>query len=77
MITEYVMAAMRYAEFEVLEDGTVYGEIPDAPGVWSEGITLEDSREELKEVLREWIDIRLARDLPIPAFDGISVKELI
>ena len=77
MIAEYVNAAMDHAQFETLEDGTVYGEIPGLQGVWSEAATITESREELEEVLKEWIDLRLARDLPIPKVDGISVKALI
>ncbi len=77
MISEYVNAAIDRAEFEILEDGTVYGEIPGLKGVWSEADTFEESRTELAEVLRGWIDLRLARNLPVPAIAGISVKELI
>jgi len=33
--------------------------------------TLEDCRDELEEVLEEWIFLRIARGLPLPVIDGI------
>ncbi len=33
MITEYIAKAMQKATYELLEDGTFYGEIPDCEGV--------------------------------------------
>ena len=31
MLTQYIQAAMHRATYELLEDGTFYGEIPDFP----------------------------------------------
>ena len=74
MLTEYIAAAMHHARYEILpDDGTFYGEIPECPGVWSNADTLEACRDELQEVLEEWLLIRLSRNLPIPAIEGISL----
>ena len=77
MMTEYLDMAMREATFEMLEDGTVYGEIPRFRGVWAEGTTIAEVRTELREVLQEWIELRLPRELDIPKAGGIDVRHLV
>lgn len=47
MLTDYVQAAMRRATYEILDDGTYYGEIPGFQGVYANAKTLEACREEL------------------------------
>lgn len=74
MISEYIRAAMKRAKYEILEDGTFYGEIEELKGVWSNEDTLEGTREELEEVLEEWIILRLSKNLPIPTIAGVSLK---
>lgn len=67
MLTHYIHTAMHKATYELLEDGTFYGEIPDCPGVWANATTLEACREELQDTLEGWIilGLRLAHTLPI------------
>ncbi len=68
MITEYLQAAMRKAKYEILEgDQSFYGEIPGFPGVWANASTLEGCREELAEVLEEWLLFRISLGLDVPA----------
>ena len=74
MLTEYINAAMRHARYEILpENGGYYGEIPELPGVWANADTLEACREELREVLEDWIALGLSQGSPIPAIDGIAI----
>ncbi len=80
MLTSYLRAAMRRAKYEILsDDGTFYGEIPGFDGVFANANTLEGCREELKEVLEEWILFRISRNLSLPVVEGIelSVKEVV
>lgn len=72
MIGQYIRAAMGEARYEILEDGSFYGEIPALKGVWANAGGLEETREELLEVLEEWIVLRLSRNLPIPAIGGAA-----
>ena len=66
MVSEYLAAALRKARYEILsEDGSYYGEIPVFEGVYANTDTLEACREELREVLEEWILIRVSRGLPV------------
>ena len=78
MLTGYIRAVMRRARYEILpDDGTFYGEIPGFDGVYANTATLEACREELEEVLEEWILFRVSRNLPLPTVDGIelAIKE--
>ncbi len=79
MLTNYIKAAMRRAKYEILpSDGSFYGEIPGFEGVYANTDTLEACREELEEVLEEWILLRVSRHLPLPVVDGIelTIKEV-
>ena len=64
-----------FAKYEILQDdGTYYGEIQECPGVYSNAPTLEKCRNELEEVLEEWILFRVYKNLEIPAIDNIEIK---
>jgi predicted RNase H-like HicB family nuclease len=74
MLLKYLQAALRHAHYEILqEDGSVYGEIPECPGVYANAATLEECREELEEVLEEWILVRVHKNLPVPVIDGMKL----
>ena len=75
MLTEYLEAAMRRANYEILpDDNTFYGEIPGFDGVYANSDNLETCRSELKEVLEEWILLSISHHLPLPIIDGIELK---
>jgi len=75
MIQEYLNKAMETAHYEFLEDNEgFYGNIPNAPGVWATGETLEACRRELLEVLEEWILLAIKLGHQLPEFDGLSLK---
>ena len=78
MLTRYIAAALRKAKYELLsEDGSYYGSIPGFQGVWANAKTLEDCRDELAEVLEEWMLFRVSRNLSLPVVDGLelAIKE--
>lgn len=66
MTDDYVGLAMRNAEFETLEDGGLYAEIPGFRGVWAVGGNAAAVREELREVLREWMEFGNSKNLDVP-----------
>ena len=75
MLTDYLRAAMRHAKYELLpEDGTFYGEIPDFQGVYANASNLESCREQLEEVLEEWVLFRISRNLTLPVVDGLTIE---
>jgi predicted RNase H-like HicB family nuclease len=66
---------MGKAIYEILpDDGTFYGEIPGFDGVYSNEKTLEKCREQLEEVLEEWIFLRISKSFSLPVVDGIELK---
>jgi predicted RNase H-like HicB family nuclease len=50
-----------------------YGSIPSFDGVWADAACLEDCRDELEEVVQEWLLFRLSRQLPVPILEGIDL----
>ena len=80
MLRDYIRATMHKAQYEILpDDGTFYGEIPGFDGVYANARTLEGCREDLEEVLEEWVLFRISRHLPMPVVDGIelTIKEAV
>lgn len=66
MLASYLDAAMERALYEIIEDeGSFWGEIPGAQGVWARHATLEGCRRELREALSDWITLRLRLGLDI------------
>ncbi len=79
MLTKYIRGAMALAHYEILgDDGSFYGEIPEFDGVYANAATLEACRDELEEVLEEWILFRVSRNLELPLVNGIrlAVREV-
>lgn len=75
MLTQYIQAAMRQAKYKILSgDEGFYGEIPGFQGIWANAETLEDCREELSEVLEEWIFLHLSDNTPLPVVNGLKLS---
>lgn len=74
MLREYFAAALRHAQVEALPSEPGYfGQIDGFQGVWATGSTPDACREELAEVLEEWVLFRISEHLPLPAVDGIEL----
>jgi len=73
MLTPYIQAAMRLANYEILEDHTYYGEIPGFQGVWANADSLEGCRDELQSVLEDWLILGLRMGHELPVVGGISL----
>ena len=71
MLINYISQKLNRARYKILEDGTYFGEIPGLQGVWASEKTLEKCRETLREVLEEWLILKLQDGDKIP---GFSVK---
>lgn len=69
MISGYIRRRMSEAKYKLLSDDTYFGEIPVLAGVWADGKSLEECRDELREVLEEWLVQKLRHDEQIPNFD--------
>jgi predicted RNase H-like HicB family nuclease len=73
MFGEYIRAALKRAEYIPLEDGTYAAHVNGLQGVIATGPTIEECREDLIEVIEEWVTIRLESGLDIPALDGHTI----
>ena len=52
MLVEDIEEALKRARYEIIQDDEpYYGEITELPGVWATGTSLEQCRENLREVL--------------------------
>ena len=74
MLSNYIQAAMRQAEYEILtDDDSFYGQIPEFQGVWANAPTLEACREELQEVLEGWIILGLRNGHTLPVIGSMNL----
>lgn len=74
MLTNYIHLAMQKATYELLEDGSFYGEIPECQGVWANAQTLEACREDLQDALEGWIILGLRLSHTLPILDGVDLN---
>ena len=74
MITAYVKEALQNAQYERLEDGSIYGDVPQLPGVLANAATVEACRDQLAEVIEEWILVRVSQRLAIPRLGRCRVQ---
>lgn len=65
-LTPYIEAPMSRARYKLLNNGAIYGSIPGFRGVWAEGRSLDACRNELREVLEDWIVLKLRDGDPLP-----------
>jgi predicted RNase H-like HicB family nuclease len=76
MLTQYLQAALDNAHYEIIEDEEpFYGEIPQLPGVWATGATLEACRRNLVAAVEDWLLFSLTQGLPIPTIDGVTLSQ--
>jgi predicted RNase H-like HicB family nuclease len=74
MLTKYIEQAMRLAHYEAMENGRFFGSIPKCKGAWAESRTLEDCRQELRDVLEDWILLGLQLGHRLPVIAGINLN---
>ncbi len=78
MLTEYLEKRLKKAKYKILRDGSYFGEIPGLKGVWADGNTLEDCRKELREVLEDWILLKVRNNEKIPGFQlRVDRREMV
>lgn len=59
MLTEFILNKLKSAKYKILKNGSYFGAISGAPGVWANAKTLEACREELREVLEDWLVLQI------------------
>lgn len=68
MFSRFIEQKLKRARYKLLKDGSYFGEIPGARGVWAGAKNLEDCREELREVFEEWLLLKVKHSEPVPGF---------
>ena len=75
VITEYIDAAMREAQYEDLGDGEGFaGVIPELEGLIGHASNLEECKEDLREALEGWLLVSFRLNLPIPVKNGLDLQ---
>ena len=74
MITQYVAKALERAHYRLVDDGTFAATVRGLRGVIATGSSLEACRRDLASVVEEWVLVRVARGLPVPALGKAVVK---
>jgi predicted RNase H-like HicB family nuclease len=69
MLSEFINRQLGKAKYKILKDGSYFGVIPSVRGVWANSRSLENCRKELREVLEEWILLRVRNREEIPGFE--------
>jgi predicted RNase H-like HicB family nuclease len=69
MLSEYIEKKLKRARYKLLKDGSYFGEIPGLKGVWANAKNLEDCRKELKEVLEDWLLLKVRFGEKISGFE--------
>ncbi len=73
-VLEYMRAAMRHAVIEPMEgEGEWFAYIPQLPGLWATGRSVEDAKQDLFEALDGWLHVNtfVGKNEP-PRIDGLS-----
>ena len=66
---------MDRATYEIIDDPEpFFGKVPELRGVWAQGKTQEECRENLIGVIEGWIAIRLRLGLAIPPIGGYTIE---
>ncbi len=74
MITRYIDQALRRARYKLVDGGLYCATVSGLRGVIATGSTLEECRDQLAEVVEEWVLVRVARGLPVPRLGGVTVE---
>lgn len=77
MLTDYILQKLSQARYKILDDGNYFGEIPGLQGVWASEKTLEKCRGTLREVLEEWLILKLRDGDPIPDFPSLKARQKV
>lgn len=73
MISAYLDKALRRAHYTQVDPGTYCATVPGLKGVIATAPTLEGCRNQLIEVIEEWLLVRVARGLQVPALGGVTI----
>ena len=68
MISSFIESKLKNASYKILADRTYFAEIKGLRGVWANAKTLEKCREQLQEVLEDWLLVKVKSGEKISGF---------
>jgi len=74
MLLQYIQKALTKAQYKLLEDGTWFAEVPGFQGVWASANSVEECRQELMEVMEEWLILKIRDRDSIPEIEGATIR---
>jgi len=74
MLLQYIQKALTKAQYKLLDDGTWFAEVPGFEGVWANAPTVEGCRQDLMEVMEEWLILKIRDRDPIPKIEGVNLE---
>jgi predicted RNase H-like HicB family nuclease len=76
MFAEYIQAALERAAYKTLEgeEEPIFVSVPELPGAWATGKTVEEARKSLIGVIEEWILLGVRLGHPIPSIGGHTIS---
>ena len=78
MLSEFIAKKLKTARYKLLRDSSYFGEIPGIRGIWANNKNLEDCREELREVLEDWLLLKVRSGEKIPGLEiKVDCRELV
>ena len=78
MLSNFIEKKLTEARYKLLKDRSYFAEIPGVRGVWASAKNLEDCRKELRDVLEEWILLKVRSKEKIPGLElRIDRRELV
>jgi predicted RNase H-like HicB family nuclease len=76
-ISRYIETALFLARYETDENGMVVAEVPNVPGYFSEGSSVEEARRELADAIEGNLLLALQLQRPIPELPGFHIEEQV
>jgi predicted RNase H-like HicB family nuclease len=74
-ITQYIENLLRKAEYEYDKETRSWcASVKDLPGAYAQADTVEQVREQLAEVIEDYILVSLREKHPLPGFKKLSAK---
>ena len=74
MFSEYIEAALERAVYKNIDDeDPIFVSVPELPGAWASGKTVEEARKELISVIEGWIALRLRMGRSIPPIGSHTI----
>lgn len=78
MLSDYLSKTLKQARYKLLKDGSHFGEIPGLKGVWANADTLGNCRKELREVLEDWLFLKIKSNEKISGFEiKVDQRDLV